>query len=550
MARESVEFDVVVVGAGPAGLSAACRMKQLAAEAQKDISVCILEKGSEVGAHIVSGAVFEPTALNELFPAWREEGAPVSTVVQREEVNYLIGAEKALSVPRMFTPLPMRNEGNYIISLAELCRWLGRRAQAMGVDIFPGFAAADVLYDERGAVSGVITGDMGIGKDGEPKPGFQPGMEIRGKYTIFAEGCRGHLGKRLMERFRLQSTADPQHYGIGIKEIWNIEPACHRQGLVVHTLGWPLDNWTEGGGFLYHLDNNQVSVGFIVALNYRNPYLNPFEEMQRWKGHPCIRRFLEGGSRVAYGARAVNKGGFQSVPRLSFPGGLLAGCEAGFLNGAKIKGNHTAMKTGMLAAETVFEAFAAGDAGGNTLTAMDEKYSASWVFTELRRTRNFAPALHKLGTFAGAAFVWLDQNVFRGKMPFTLHNRTPDHACLKQAKECQRIDYPRHDGKISFDILSSVYLSNTHHEDDQPCHLKLADPSVPTAENLPGFDEPAQRYCPAKVYEIVRGADGLPVFQINAQNCIHCKTCDIKDPAQNITWVPPEGGGGPNYSNM
>ncbi|MEN8260633.1 MAG: electron transfer flavoprotein-ubiquinone oxidoreductase, partial [Pseudomonadota bacterium] len=362
---------------------------------------------------------------------------------------------------------------------------------------------------------------------------------------------RGHLGKQLMQRFDLRREADPQHYGIGIKEIWNIEPSRHKAGLVVHTLGWPLDNQTEGGGFLYHMENNQVSLGFIVALNYRNPHLNPFEEMQRWKQHPRIRQFLEGGSRVAYGARTVNKGGFQSVPRLSFPGGLLTGCEAGFLNGAKIKGNHTAMKTGMLAAETVFEALAdGGGRGGQTLIAMDEKYRKSWVFDELRGTRNFAPALHKFGTLVGAAFVWLDQNLLRGKLPFTLHNKIPDHACLKKANECQKIDYPRHDGKISFDILSSVYLSNTNHEEDQPCHLKLADASIPVSRNLPLFDEPAQRYCPAKVYEIVPGQDGTPIFQINAQNCVHCKACDIKDPSQNITWLAPEGGGGPNYSNM
>jgi len=547
--RESMEFDVVIVGAGPCGLAAACRVLQLAAAAGREVSVCVVEKGAEIGAHIISGAVFEPAALGELFPDWRERGAPVSTAVTGDEFLWLRNPDAALAVPGFLIPRPMRNHGNYIISLGRLCQWLGQQAEALGANLFPGFAAASVLYED-GRVAGVITGDLGRDREGREKAGFQPGYELRARYTIFAEGCRGHLGKELMEVYGLRKDCDPQHYGLGLKEVWNIDPARHREGHVVHTLGWPLDTGTEGGGFLYHAAGNQVYLGLIVALDYRNPHLNPFEEFQRWKQHPAIRAVLEGGQRVSYGARAVNKGGLQSLPKLAFPGGLLAGCDAGFLNGAKIKGSHTALKTGMLAGEAVFAALDQGAGAPAVLDGFEVAVRASWVFRELETGRNFGPAQHKFGLLLGGAFIWLDQNVFGGRLPFTLHHRQPDHLALHRAASEPRIRYPRPDGRISFDRLSSVFLSSTNHEEDQPCHLKLRDPAVPVASNLPLFDEPAQRYCPAGVYEIVRDDDGTPRFQINAQNCVHCKTCDIKDPAANIRWVTPEGGGGPNYSGM
>ncbi len=550
MERESMEFDVVIVGAGPAGLSAACKLMQLAQETDQELMVCVIEKGSEVGAHILSGAVLEPTAINELFPDWKERGAPINTQVNGDDVYYLTSEKKGIKTPNFLVPKPMHNEGNYIVSMGNVCRWLAEQAEEMGVEIFPGFTAAEILYNDDGSVKGILTGDMGVAEDGSEKDGYMPGMELLAKQTIFAEGCRGHLGKQLMDSFDLNKDADPQHYGLGIKEIWTIDPAKHQEGLVVHTAGWPLDNHTEGGGFLYHMENNQVSLGFIVALNYTNPHLSPFDEMQRWKLNPKISQFLEGGERVGYGARAVNKGGMQSVPKLSFPGGLLVGCDAGFLNGAKIKGNHTAMKTGMLAAETIIESLKAGDLSGKELGLMDEKYKSSWVFEELHTTRNFGPALHKFGTLLGGSFSWLDQNIFGGKLPFTWHNTTPDHDTLKPAAECDVISYPKPDGKLTFDKLSSVFLSSTNHEEDQPCHLKLADSNIPITQNLPLYDEPAQRYCPAGVYEVVKDESGNDKFQINGQNCVHCKTCDIKDPAQNITWVTPEGGGGPNYGNM
>ncbi len=550
MERESMEFDVVIVGAGPAGLSAAIRIMQLAQEKEQELMVCVIEKGSEVGAHILSGAVLEPTAMNELFPDWKEKGAPLNTAVAGDDVYYLTGESKGIKTPNFLVPKSMHNEGNYIVSMANVCRWLAEQAEGMGVEIFPGFAAAELLYNEDGSVKGILTGDMGVGEDGSEKDGFMPGMELLAKQTIFAEGVRGHLGKQLMEKFDLRQGVDPQHYGLGIKEIWTIDPEKHQEGLVVHTAGWPLDDSTEGGGFLYHMEDNQVALGFIIALSYTNPHLSPFDEMQRWKLNPKISQFLEGGKRVAYGARAVNKGGMQSVPKLSFPGGLLAGCDAGFLNGAKIKGNHTAMKTGMLAAETIFEALQAGDVSGKELVAMDENYRNSWVYEELHKTRNFGPALHKFGTLMGGSFAWLDQNIFGGKLPFTWHNTTPDHATLKLASECPKPDYPKPDNVLTFDKLSSVFLSSTNHEEDQPCHLKLADASIPLSQNLPLYDEPAQRYCPAGVYEVVKDEKGDDRFQINGQNCVHCKTCDIKDPAQNINWVTPEGGGGPNYGNM
>jgi len=551
MEREYMEFDVVVVGAGPAGLSAACRLKQKAADAGQEISVCVVEKGSEVGAHILSGAVFEPRALNELFPDWKALGAPLNTPVTRDDIYLLKNEQAASKLPNMLVPKTMHNEGNYIISLGNLCRWLAQQAENLGVEIYPGFAAQEALIDEDGIVRGIVTGDLGVDREGNPKEGmYTPGMELRAKYTLFAEGCRGHIGKQLINRFQLNANVDPQHYGIGIKELWDIDPAKHEQGLVVHTAGWPLDDENTGGSFLYHLENNQVVVGLIVDLSYSNPYLSPFDEFQRYKHHPVIKQYLEGGKRVSYGARAIAKGGLNCLPKMVFKGGALIGCDAGTLNFAKIKGSHTAMKSGMLAAEAIAEALAAGREGGDELTAYEENFKNSWVYDELYKSRNFGAAIHKWGAVKGGAFNFIDQNIFGGKIPFTLHDTKPDYACLKHADQARKIDYPKPDGKLSFDKLSSVFLSNTNHEEDQPVHLKLIDPSIPIEKNLPLYDEPAQRYCPAGVYEVVGNDDGSQRFQINAQNCVHCKTCDIKDPSQNITWVAPEGTGGPNYPNM
>ncbi|MCP1417694.1 electron-transferring-flavoprotein dehydrogenase [Pseudomonas laurylsulfativorans] len=549
-----MEFDVVIVGAGPAGLSAACRLKQKAAEAGKEISVCVVEKGSEVGAHILSGAVFEPRALNELFPDWKELGAPLNTPVTRDDIFVLKNAQSAQKIPDFFVPKTMHNEGNYIISLGNLCRWLATQAENLGVEIYPGFAAQEALIDENGVVRGIITGDLGVDREGHPKEGlYTPGMELRGKYTLFAEGCRGHIGKQLIQRYNLASDADAQHYGIGLKEIWEIDPAKHQPGLVVHTAGWPMDimgTENTGGSFLYHLENNQVFVGLIVDLSYSNTYLSPFDEFQRLKHHPVLAQYLEGGKRISYGARAICKGGLNSLPKMVFKGGALIGCDLGTLNFAKIKGSHTAMKSGMLAAESVADALFADKDGTEELTSYVDAFKNSWLHEELFASRNFGPAIHKFGAIVGGGFNWLDQNIFGGKLPFTLHDNKPDYACLKLAADCKKIDYPKPDGKLSFDKLSSVFISGTNHEEEQPCHLKLTDPSIPISKNLPLYDEPAQRYCPAGVYEVVTKEDGEKRFQINAQNCVHCKTCDIKDPAQNITWVTPEGAGGPTYPNM
>ena len=546
--RESMEYDVVIVGAGPAGLGAAIRLKQLAAEQSHEINVCVIEKGSEVGAHILSGAVMDPRALNELLPNWKELGAPLNTPVSEDKFMFLTETSQ-MGVPTGVLPACLQNHGNYVISLGSLCRWLGQQAEGLGVEIFPGFAAGEVLYDEKGTVVGVATGDMGIGKDGQKTEAYQPGMELRAKYTLFAEGCRGHLGKQLQDKFKLRANAEPQLYGIGLKELWEIKPEKHKPGLVIHTAGWPLESDTYGGSFCYHLENNQVAIGFVVGLGYSNPYLSPFDEFQRYKTHPAIKQYLEGGKRISYGARAINAGGLQSLPKLIFPGGCLIGDDAGFLNASRIKGSHAAIKSGMLAAEAVFDSVRKGGAGAE-LTDYPAAFESSWLYEELHRARNFKPLMSK-GLMMGTLLFGMDQVLFRGKAPWTLHHHGPDHEQLKSKKECEPIAYPKPDGVISFDKLSSVFISNTNHNEDQPAHLTLIDASVPIKVNLELYDAPEQRYCPAGVYEIVRNEDGSnPRLQINAQNCVHCKTCDIKDPTQNIVWVTPEGGGGPNYPNM
>lgn len=545
--REAMEYDVVIVGGGPAGLSAAIRLKQLANEKGQDVSVCVLEKGGELGAHILSGAVMDPRAITELIPDWKEKGAPLNTPVTEDRVLFL-SETKAYRTPNFMVPPALTNHGNYVISLANVVRWLGQQAEALGVEIFPGFPAAEILYNDDGSVKGVATGNMGVNREGQPTDAFQLGMELHAKYTLFAEGSRGHLGKQLMAKFDLNKGKDPQTYGIGIKELWEIDPAKHQPGLVIHTAGWPLANDTYGGSFLYHLENNQVAVGFVVGLAYQNPYLSPYEEFQRYKTHPEIRHFFEGGKRISYGARAITAGGLQSLPKLIFPGGALIGCDAGFLNTSRIKGSHAAIKSGMMAADAAFAAL--GDnRQHDELLSYPVAFEQSWLHEELHIARNFKPWMSK-GLVLGTIMTGIDQIVFRGKAPWTLHHQHADHECLRPAKEYQPIVYPKPDGKLTFDRLSSVFISNTNHAEDQPVHLTLKNPNVPVEINLAKYAGPEQRYCPAGVYEFVKTDEGRDRLQINAQNCVHCKTCDIKDPTQNIVWVTPEGGGGPNYPNM
>ncbi|MBC3929163.1 electron transfer flavoprotein-ubiquinone oxidoreductase [Undibacterium sp. CY21W] len=542
-----MEYDVVIVGGGPAGLSAAIKLKQLAVEKGNEVSVCVLEKGGELGAHILSGAVMDPEALSELFPDWKELGAPLNTEVTEDRFLFL-SETKAYKTPNWMLPACFQNHGNYVISLANVVRWLGQQAEALGVEIFPGFPAAEILYNDDGSVKGVATGNMGVNREGEPGPAFQLGMELHAKYTLFAEGARGHLGKQLIAKYALDAGKDPQTYGIGIKELWEIDPAKHKPGLVIHTAGWPLDNATYGGSFLYHLENNQVAVGYVVGLGYENPYLSPYEEFQRYKTHPEIRQFFEGGKRIAYGARAITAGGLQSLPKLTFPGGALIGCDAGFLNASRIKGSHAAIKTGMLAANAVFDALGE-NRQYDEVTAYSAAFEASWLHEELHKARNFKPSMSK-GLVLGTLMVGIDQVVFGGKAPWTLRHTHADHECLRPASEFQPINYPKPDGKLTFDRLSSVFISNTNHAEDQPIHLTLKNSNVPVDVNLAKYAGPEARYCPAGVYEFMKTDDGKDRLQINSQNCVHCKTCDIKDPTQNIVWVTPEGGGGPNYPNM
>ncbi|MDF2155747.1 electron transfer flavoprotein-ubiquinone oxidoreductase [Vibrio sp. CAU 1672] len=545
MERECMEFDVLVVGAGPAGLSAACRIKQLAREKHQDISVCVVEKGSEVGAHILSGAVFETRSLDELFPNWRENGAPLNTEVSQDQTYYFSSAQNGYQVPEWAVPKTLHNQGNYIISLGNLCRWLASQAESLGVEIYPGFSASEALFDEQNRVCGVITGDMGLDKHGQPKSNFEPGIELRAQYTLVAEGARGHIGKQLISKFYLAKDKTPQHYAIGFKELWEVPAEQHQQGLIVHGLGWPLAGEATGGSYLYHLEDNQVAVGLIVDLSYANPHLSPFDEFQRFKHHPTISQYLKNGKRISYGARAIAKGGLHSLPTQQFDGGLLIGCDAGTLNSAKIKGTHTAMKSGMLAAESVIEALE------NQLAKPDyaSHFKQSWLYDELYRARNFATGVDRFGSWLGGGLAVVEQNLLQGNAAWNIYSETPDHQALALAKTSETIHYPKPDGVLSFDRLSSVYLSNISHEENQPCHLQLESQRIPIEQNLELYAEPAQRYCPAGVYEIVRNQP-QPALQINAANCIHCKTCDIKDPCQNITWTPPEGGGGPNYPNM
>jgi electron-transferring-flavoprotein dehydrogenase len=547
--RESMPYDVVIVGGGPAGLSAAIRLKQLANEAGAELAVCVLEKGSEIGAHILSGAVIDPKALDELIPEWKDMGCSLADVPVTDNQHWFLTKAGSLAMPHILTPGFMHNKGTYTGSLGNLCRWLAEQAEGLGVEIFPGFAAAEILYNDDGSVKGVATGDMGVARDGEHKGDYQPGLELHAKYTFFAEGARGHLTKILKRQYALDADSEPQVYGLGMKELWDIDPALHKPGLVVHTQGWPLTD-AYGGGFLYHQANGQVALGFVVGLGYRNPHLYPFEEFQRWKQHPAIRKYLEGGRRVSYGARAINEGGWQSVPKLDFPGGALIGCSAGFVNVPRIKGTHTAMKSGMLAAEAAFAAIQAGRTS-DALSDYDAAVRSSWIADELKLVKNAEPMLSKFGGTIGTLLAGIDMwmRTLKIGLPFTMKHK-PDNEKIWHADACTKITYPKPDGVVSFDRLSSVFLSNTNHEEDQPVHLQLKDPAIPISYNLPLYDEPAQRYCPAGVYEVVGLEEGDPRFQINAQNCVHCKTCDIKDPSQNINWVVPEGGGGPNYPNM
>jgi electron-transferring-flavoprotein dehydrogenase len=543
-------FDVVIAGAGPAGLATACRLAQIAQQTGQTLSICLLEKGAEVGSHILSGALLDPVALTELFPNWREAGAPVTTAVTTETVHYLPSATSNIHIPDALVPADTHNQGNYVISLADLCRWLGKQAEALGVEILSGFSASELLLDDSGHVCGVQTGDQGIERDGSRSANFTPGYQLFARYTVLAEGCRGHLGKQVIARYKLDQGRTPQHYGIGIKEIWEIPAEKHQAGRVLHSLGWPLSaSNSTGGGFLYHLDNNQVSVGLITDLNYENPWLSPFDEFQRLKHHPLYAHYLQGGKRLSYGARALTKGGLQALPELAFPGGVLVGDDAGFLNFLKIKGTHTAMKSGMLAAQAIADALQTAEPP-KVLSSYQQQFEQSWLQTELHKARNAGPLIHKFGMLIGSALTWFDQTLFRGKLPFTLHDETPDHATLKAAEHSPKINYAKPDNVLSFDRQRSVFVSNTFHEENQPCHLQLLDVNTPIQFNLAQYDEPAQRYCPAGVYEIVRDSGAPPHLQINAQNCVHCKTCDIKDPTQNIRWVPPEGGGGPQYPNM
>ena len=552
MQRESMAIDVVIVGAGPAGLATACRILQKAKAEDVEISVCVLEKGSEVGAHILSGAVFETSTLNELFPDWQEKGAPLTTEVNGDEVYFLPDNKSSIKFPDFLVPKTMHNHGNFIISLGNLCRWLGEQAGELGAEIFPGFAAAEILYNDDGSVKGVATGDMGVDADGKQKPSYESGFEFHAKYTVFAEGCRGHLGKEVISRYSLDKDCDPQHYGIGIKEVWEIPAEQHDEGKVLHTAGYPMTGASyaaSSGGFLYHMENNQVSLGLIVDLSYQNPHISPFDEFQKFKHHPIVKNIIGGGNRLSYGARALVKGGLNSLPEMSFPGGLLIGCDAGTLNAAKIKGSHTAMQSGILAADSIFAALAS-ELSVEKVTDFSRRFRESALHKELYKARNFSAGFHKFGFWLGSALSFIEQNIFFGRFPITLHDKSEDHCQLKPAAECSPIEYQKPDGEISFDKLSSVFLSNTNHAEDQPCHLLLKDSSVPIESNLPLYDEPSQRYCPAGVYEVVEDDTGLKKFVINSQNCVHCKTCDIKDPSQNIQWVVPEGGGGPNYSAM
>ena len=548
MSRESMEFDVVVVGAGPAGLSASIRLMQLSNDNNLDLSVCLLEKGSEIGAHIISGAVIETRSLDELLPDWDEGNNFLQTPVIDDKMLFLTGENTSISVPKFLMPRTMMNHGNRIISLGSMCQYLGREAESLGVNVFPGFPAVD-LIEEEGKIVGVITGDMGLDKDGEPKDGYEMGYELRAKQTIFSEGCRGNLGKQLINKYSLDENSDPQHYGIGFKEVWSIDPEKHSEGLVMHTAGFPLDNNTEGGGFIYHAPNHQVFIGLIVSLDYANPNLSPFEEFQRWKTHSELKELLKDGERISYGARALNKGGIQSIPQLTFPGGVMIGCDAGFMNGAKIKGTHTAMKTGIIAAETYIQSIE-NETRSDEIDTFEDHLKQSWVFDELHRARNFSPFQKKFGLLLGSIFIWIDQNLFFGKLPFTLSAKGEDYAKLSPFDKAAKKDYLKPDNIVTFDRTSSIYLSGVNHEEDQPCHLHLNDPTIPIQKNLPEFGEPARLYCPAGVYEVLESESGEPYFQINAQNCIHCKTCDIKDPSQNIDWRCPEGAGGPNYTDM